>query len=63
MGGGGDFLMENPRRKGVSARVFGGNMGGGAKYFFGGPKVPPRIAGPLLRTLSQNPFLEPFSEP
>ena len=54
--GGGRFLIENPRRGGgVSRRgrgfpggLFGANWGflggGGAKYFFSGPKRPPRFS-------------------
>ena len=43
--------MENPRGGGSpvrvgaggrgAVRVFAGNLGGGAKYFFSGPKFPP----------------------
>ena len=50
-GGGGRFSIENPRRGGGclpsgwgrAEGVFAGNLGGGgAKYFFAGPKCPPR---------------------
>ena len=51
-GGGFGFLIESPRgggspgqegprgREGVCSKS--GNLGGGAKYFFWGPKCPPR---------------------
>ena len=52
-GGGDRFFIENPRRAGGSPAQEGprgresvcgelGNLGGGAKYFFSGPKCPPR---------------------
>ena len=44
-GGGGGFLLKIPGGGvlpgRVVGRVFVGNLGGGAKYFFSGPKFPP----------------------
>ena len=44
---GGRFFIENPRAGGAGGRGPGGCLrglwGGGAKYFFSGPKSPPRI--------------------
>ena len=52
-GGGGTIFIENFRRGGSpggggggrgAGRVFAGNwVGGGGKYFFSGPKFPPRL--------------------
>ena len=57
-GGGVDFLLKNARRGGgVSGEGGGGwvsvgnfGRGGGAKYFFSGPKCPPRKVFSALRT-------------
>ena len=51
--GGDDFLLKipggggSPGRVGVAGRG-AGELGGGAKYFFSGPKFPPRECGEVF---------------
>ena len=63
-GGVGRFFIECPTRGGGGEgpggclRRIGDFFGGGAKYFFSGPKCPPRLSvTQLLRVLSSEPKL------